>query len=89
MLLVLVREFESPRGEILNLSEKTQRINCRERIAWVSTIRRESTREERAGSSRDKNARHEPYWVGGEESLLYDRESDLRPGERERIEGRR
>ena len=50
MLLVLVREFESRRGEILNVFAKInkKRINCWERLAWVSTIRRESTREDRA-----------------------------------------
>ena len=42
--------------------------------AWVGTIRRESTREERAElkSSRDKKMRHEPWWGGGEKSLHCD-----------------
>ena len=34
-------------------------------------------------SSRDRNARHEPYWVGGEKSLLCDPGSELRLGGRE------
>ena len=34
-------------------------------------------------SSRDKNARHEPKWVGGEKSLLCDPGSELRLGGRE------
>ena len=34
-------------------------------------------------SSRDKNARHEPLWVGGEKSLLCDPGSELRQGGRE------
>ena len=34
-------------------------------------------------SSRYKNARHEPYWVGGEKSLLCDPGSELRLGGKE------
>ena len=49
LLIVLVREFESRRDEILNLFAKIQKKNQLLRApAWVSTIRRESTREERA-----------------------------------------
>ena len=49
-----------------------------------STIRRESTREERTEIfSRKKSARHEPQWVGGEKSLLCDHGSELRLGGRE------
>ena len=49
MLLVLVREFESRRGEILNIFAKIKKDQLlRERLAWVGTIGRESTREERA-----------------------------------------
>ena len=48
------------------------------------TIRRESTREERAESSREKNARHEPHLVGrGGKSLLCDPGSELRLGGRQ------
>ena len=40
---------------------KNKRINCWERLAWVSTIWRESTREKRAlNLLAKKNARHEP-----------------------------
>ena len=52
--LLLVLEFESGRGEILNLYEylyakKKKGINLlREGVAWVGTIRRESTWEERS-----------------------------------------
>ena len=48
MLLVLIREFESRRCEILIFfaKKKEERINCWERLAWVRIIRRESTREE-------------------------------------------
>ena len=46
--LVLVREFESRRGEILNIVAEIERINCRERLAWVSTVQCESKREARA-----------------------------------------
>ena len=49
---MLVREFESRRSEILNMFQQKKkwkkRINCWERLAWVSAIRRESTREEKA-----------------------------------------
>ena len=47
ILIVLAREFESRRGEILNLFAQ-KRINGSwwERLAWVSTaVRRKSTRE--------------------------------------------
>ena len=59
LLTVLVRVFESRRGEILNLFAKIKRGSTAESayVAWVSTVRRESTREERAEPSRDKNAR--------------------------------
>ena len=81
------REFEPRRGESSNLfAKKKKRINCWERLAWVSTIRRESTREE-LKSSRDKNARHEPYRVGGKKSLLCDPGSELRIGGREEKKG--
>ena len=47
VLLVLVHEVESRRGEMLNsLAKKKKRMNCWERLAWVSTVRRKSTREE-------------------------------------------
>ena len=39
-------------------------------------------------SSRDKNARHEPLWVGGEKSLLCDPGSELRQGGREKKTGK-
>ena len=42
MLLALVLDFESHRGEILNLFSKNKertRINCCERLAWVGTGR--------------------------------------------------
>ena len=47
-----------------------------------------STRVDEGGkkelkSSRDKNARHEPLWDGGEKSLLCDPGSELRLGGRE------
>ena len=49
ILMVLVLEFESRRGEILNLFAKIKEDQLlRERLAWVGTIRLESTREERA-----------------------------------------
>ena len=54
---------------------------------WVSTIRRESTREERAETLAIKNARYKPQWIGGEKSLLCDPGSELQLGER--IEERR
>ena len=40
-------------------------------------------RKKELKSSRDKNARHEPQWVGGEKSLLCDPGSELRLGGRE------
>ena len=53
LLIVLVREFESRRGEISNIlakkkGRKRKDHSCSERQAWVSTIRRESTRGARA-----------------------------------------
>ena len=49
MLLVLVREFESRCSEILNFfAKKKDQLRYCERLTRVSTIRRESTREERA-----------------------------------------
>ena len=49
LLIALVLEFESRRAETLNLFRKKKKIiNCLERLAWVSTIRRESAGEERA-----------------------------------------
>ena len=64
LLIVLVLEFESRRGEILKKKcqkKKEKRMNRLERllIAWLDTIRREPTREE-LKSPRDKNARHKP-----------------------------
>ena len=81
---VLVREFESRRGEMLNLFAKKKKKDqqlLRAPSVWASTIRRESPREE-LKSSREKNARHEPQWVGGK-SLLCDSGSELRLGGRE------
>ena len=51
LLIALVREFESHRGEILNLFSKkkegsTAESASGERLAWVGAIRREATREE-------------------------------------------
>ena len=49
ILTVLVREFEPRHGEILNIFAKIKKDQLlRERLAWVGTIGRESTREERA-----------------------------------------
>ena len=75
-------------GEILNLFAKIKKKGSTAESAyysvWVGTIRRESTREERGEISREKkNARHEPYWVGGEKSLICDPGSELRLGGRE------
>ena len=47
LLTVLVLEFESRRREILNLFSKMKKRD-QLRLAWVSIIRRQSTREERA-----------------------------------------
>ena len=56
-MLVLVRESESRRDEILNIfAKKKWRNNCYERQAWVRTVRRKKELK----SSRDKNARHIP-----------------------------
>ena len=62
LLIVLVREFESRRGEISNLfakKRKKKKGSTAESayISCVSTTRREPTREE-LKSSRDKNVRH-------------------------------
>ena len=49
MLLALVLEFESHRGDIVNFFAKIEKDQLlRASIAWVGAIRRESTREERA-----------------------------------------
>ena len=51
MLVVLVLEFESRRGEILIFFATIQhndRLLRAPTVAWVRTIRREPTREERA-----------------------------------------
>ena len=50
LIMVLVREFESRRGEILSLFAKIKgSTTVAECLAWVSTaVRRKPTREERA-----------------------------------------
>ena len=54
-LLLLVLEYESCRGDILNLLHTYTRINFWEHLAWAGIFRRESTREARAEVfSRDK-----------------------------------
>ena len=75
LLIVLIREFESRRDEILNLLAKIwKRSNCWERLAWVSTIRRESTREERAEIfSRKKCKARTVVGRGGEEPATWPR----------------
>ena len=61
LLMVLVREFESRRGEILNLFAKKKN----QLLRAPSVGKHNSTRASRRGkkelkSSRDKNAGHEP-----------------------------
>ena len=48
LLIVLVLDFESRRGDILNLfaKKKEKESICLERLAWVGTMRCVSTREE-------------------------------------------
>ena len=63
ILQVLVREFESRRGEILNLFAKIKRDRLLRAPRGVG--KHNSTRVDEGGwkglkSSRDKNARHEP-----------------------------
>ena len=76
MLLVLVREFESRRGKISNLSaiKKKDQLKCWDRLAWLSTIRRKSTREERAEIfSREKGKARTVVGRGGEEPAMWPR----------------
>ena len=54
-----------------------------------TSIRRQSTREERAEVfSRDKNEGTKRRGEGGEESLLCDLRSELRPGRKEKREAK-
>ena len=58
MLLVLVLELESRRGEIVSLFAKGKKQLLKApTVAWVGTIRQG---KKELKSSRDKKARHEP-----------------------------
>ena len=48
-------------------------------MIWEGAIRRESKRKKGLKASRDKNARHEPWWGGGTRAcFVYDPGSELR-----------
>ena len=83
-----IREFESRRGEIFSsLFPKIKKDQSSAVRAPISVGRHSLTRSRREKkelkSSRDKNARHEPYWGGGEKSLLCDPGLELLLGGRE------
>lgn len=65
----------------------SNKANRRERLrAWVSAIRRESTREEALNTLLAKTRMRVPYWEGGDfEGLPCDPGSELRLGGKERV----
>ena len=92
-LIVFVREFESRRGRDFEfICKNRQKGSLLLRVP--SEGKHKSTRVRRGKkelkSSRDKNARHEPWWWGVERAR-YDPGSELRllTGGREKNEGRR
>ena len=64
----------------ITFTELQQQYCCRQVGKHNSTPVDE---EEKLNFSRDKNARHEPWWVGGEKSLLCDPGFEVRLGGRE------
>ena len=81
MLLVLVREFESRRGEILNLFAKIKKKD--QLLRAPSVGKRNSTRVDERRKSWNLLAikcKGRTSWVGSEKSLLCDPGSELRLG---------
>ena len=91
ILLVLVLEFESRRGEILNLlAKKRKKEKKKDQVLKARSVGKYNSTPVDEGTkgwnlSRDKMARHEPYRGGGGKKLLCDPGSE----EGERKEGRR
>ena len=86
MLLVLVREFESRRGEVLIYLQQQKKRKEDQLLRAPSVSKHNSTRVDEGKKSWNrlaiKNARHEPHWGGGK-SLLRDPGSELRLGGRD------
>ena len=71
LLIVFVREFESHRGDIMNLFAKTEKDQLLRAPSAVSADRRESTTEQRAGIfSRKKCKARTVVRRGGEEPAM-------------------